>query len=267
VWNREDEAKMKFRRCAAFFNPKSEIPNPQLTIRLRPSSHDLLHFPLEKVMRASQFVLLLLTAAALSALGQGASAPNPPEGAAALGAVAKAWSLPTDASGAAQIWPEARPEDLAAAALLWKNGGPPPEEGWRLRVSEKSWEGAARKAGVPVDALLKEYQGLLSDQTREALAETGEDWLVLAEIRTLERLTGRGARAIAAELARSDFQTLLLAALPVAGPSLHPTSPQTPPVQAPPNQWQAVDPMAPILGRGSPRNTGDIDGGAPPVSR
>ena len=176
--------------------------------------------------------------------------------------------VPSDgSSGAAQISPEARPEDLAAAALLWKNGGPPPEEGWRLRVSEKSWESAARKAGVPVDALLKEYQGLMSDQTREALAGTGEDWLVLAEIRTLERLTGRGARAIAAELARSDFQTLLLAALPAAGPAVTPPHSPAPPAQAPPNQWQAADPLAPFPGKGDPKNRGFIGAGAPPVSR
>ncbi len=168
-------------------------------------------------MRPSRFLFLLITALALPVLGQGESDANSPEVLFAFRAVAKAWSLPSDASGVSQVWPGDRPEDLAAAALLWKSGGPPPEEGWRLHTAEKSWEGAARKAGVPVDALLKEYRGLMSDQTREALAGTGEEWLVLAEIRTLERLTGRGARAIAAELARSDFQALLLEALPEAG--------------------------------------------------
>jgi hypothetical protein len=228
---------------------------------------DLLHFLLEKVMLASRIVLFLIAALALPVLGQGASDPNPPEEAPALRAVAKAWSLPTDASGDAQIWPEARPEDLAAAALLWKNGGPPPGEGIALRLSEKSWEGAARKAGVPVDTLLKEYRGLMTDQTRESLAGTGEEWLVLAEIRTLERLTGRGARAIATELARSDFQSLLLAALPTGGPRVTPPPPPAAPDQAPPNQWQAADPVAPFPGKGDPKNTGFIGSGVLPRSK
>jgi len=218
-------------------------------------------------MQAWRIVLLLAAAVALSVQGQGTPDQHPPEEDAALRAVAKAWTLPTDASGAAQIGSDVTPADLAAAALLWKNGGPPPEEGMRLRVSEKSWEGAARKAGVPVEALLKEYRGLMNDQTREALAGTGEEWLVLAEIRTLERLTGRGARAVATELSRSDFQTLLLAALPAGGPAVTPPHSPVTPDQAPPNQWQAADPMAPILGKGSPKNTGNIDGGSLPVSR
>jgi hypothetical protein len=218
-------------------------------------------------MRVHLLAFFLFAAVALPAIGQGVSGQDPPEQSAAVRAVAKAWFLPSDVSDAAQIWPDARSEDLAAAALLWKNGGPPLVEGWQLRQTEKTWEGAARKAGVPVDALLKEYRGLMSDQTREALAEAGEDWLVLAEIRTLERLTGRGARAIAAELSRSDFQTLLLAALPAGGPTVSPPHSPAPPAQAPPNQWQVVDPMAPILGQGTPRSTGDIDGGAPPISR
>ena len=181
--------------------------------------------------------------------------------------MAKAWSLPADASGARQVWPGARPEDLASAALLWKNAGPVPAEGWRLRQAEKSWEGAARKAGAPVEALLKEYQSLLSDQTRNTLAQTGEEWVVLAEIRTLERLTGRGAKAVAIELTRSDFQTLLLAALPVAGPPASPQRPSASPDQSPPNQWQASDPMAPIPAGTAPTNKGMIGTGSPPRSR
>jgi hypothetical protein len=181
--------------------------------------------------------------------------------------VEKAWSLPTDTSGAAQIWPDARPEDLAAAALLWRNGGPLPVEGWQLRQTEKTWEDAARKAGAPVDTMLEEYRRQVSDETRNDLAHMCEEWVVLAEIRTLERLTGRGARGIASELARSEFQTLLLAALPAGGPTVSPPHSPTSPAQAPPNQWQTADPMAPILDRGSPKNTGDIDGGGPPVAR
>ena len=140
-------------------------------------------------------------------------------------------------------------------------------EGWRLRLSEKSWESAARKAGAPVDALLKEYRSLVNEQTRGEIAGTREEWIVLAEIRTLERLTGRGAKAVAAELTRRDFQTLLLAALPAAGPPLSPPHSPASPAQAPPNQWQAADPMAPILGEGAPKNTGTIGAGAPPRSR
>ena len=218
-------------------------------------------------MQISRIVLLLVTAAVLPVLGQGASAPNPPEETAALRAVEKAWSLPTEASGAAQIWPGDRPEDLASAALLWKNGGPVPAEGWRLRLSEKSWEGAARKAGAPVEALLKEYRSLVNDQTRDALARTGEEWVVLAEIRTLERLTGRGSKAVASQLATSDFQSLLLAALPVAGPAVTPPHSPAPPDQAPPNQWQAADPVAPFPGKGDPKNTGFIGSGVLPRSR
>ncbi len=218
-------------------------------------------------MRVHHLAFLLITAVALPVLGQGASDPNSPDEAQALRAVVKAWSLPAEASDAAQIGPDARPEDLAAAVLLWKNGGPPPDEGWRLRVSEKNWEDTARKAGVPVDALLKEYRGLMSDPTREALAGGGEDWVVLAEIRTLERLTGRGARTVATQLAASDFQALLLAALPVAGP---PLSPQRPPASAAPsapNQWQASDPMAPIPLEGAPKNKGLIGTAGAPRSR
>ena len=89
-------------------------------------------------MRALHIIFLLVTAAALPVLGQGESDAASPEALSAFSAVAKAWSLPADASGATQIWPGARPEDLAAAALLWKSGGPVPEEGWRLRQAEKS---------------------------------------------------------------------------------------------------------------------------------
>jgi hypothetical protein len=218
-------------------------------------------------MRVSRFLFLLTAALALPVLGQGASDPNPPEQSAALGAVAKAWSLPSDPTQKTADGAQITPVDLAAAALLWKSGGPPPEEGWRLRTSEKSWEGAARKAGVPVDALLNEYRSQVTAEVQNTLSPLGEEWVVLAEIRTLERLTGRGARAIAAELARSDFQTLLLVALPAAGATVAPPRSPAAPDQAPPNQWQAADPMAPILGQGSPRNTGNIDGGAPPISR
>lgn len=218
-------------------------------------------------MRVSRFLLFLIVAVALPVLGQGESDANSPEVLSAFRAVAKAWSLPSDASGAGQTLPGDRPEDLASAALLWKNGGPVPAEGWRLRLSEKSWEGAARKAGAPVDALLKEYRSLLSDQTRDALAGNGEEWVVLAEIRTLERLTGRGSKAVASQLATSDFQTLLLAALPVAGPPVSPQRPSASPEQSPPNQWQASDPMAPTPLGVPPKNTGLIGGGVPPSSR
>jgi hypothetical protein len=245
----------------------SGAQNPQWPLRFPLCPGDLLHFRLEKVMLASRIVLFLIAALALPVLGQGASNPNLPEEAAAIRAVAKAWSLPTDASDAAQIGPDVTPADLAAAALLWRNGGPPPGEGMRLRLSEKSWEGAARKAGVPVDALLKEYRGLMSDQTREALAGTGEEWLVLAEIRTLERLTGRGARAEATELSRSDFLSLLMAALPTGGPGVTPPHPTAAPDQAPPNQWQAADPVAPFPGTGDPKNAGFIGSGVLPRSK
>lgn len=218
-------------------------------------------------MRGSRFLFFLITAVALPVLGQGASDANSPEALSAFRAVAKAWSLPSDASGATQVWPGDRPEDLASAVLLWKYGGPVPAEGWRLRLSEKSWEGAARKAGAPVEALLKEYRSLVNDQTRGALARTGEDWVVLAEIRTLERLTGRGSKAVASQLAASDFQTLLLAALPAAGPPVSPQRPPASPAPSAPNQWQASDPMAPIPVDGALKNTGIIGAGGPPRSR
>lgn len=210
-------------------------------------------------------VTLLATFLPLAALCQ-ATLSSPPADPALL-AVAKAWSLPSEPIQGTAEGAQVSPGDLAAAALLWKSGGPPPEEGWRLRTSEKSWEVAAQKAGVPVDALLKAYRGLLSDQTRQALAGTGEDWLVLAEIRTLERLTGRGARTVATQLAASDFQTLLLAALPEAGP---PVSRQPPPASSAPsapNRWQPADPMAPIPLEGAPKNTGHIGTEGPPNSR
>ena len=218
-------------------------------------------------MRASRFFLFLITAAALPILGQGESDAASPEALLAFSAVAKAWSLPADASGATQVWAGARPEDLASAALLWKNAGPVSSEGWRLRQAEKSWESVARKAGAPVDALLKEYRSLLSDQTRNTLAQIGEEWAVLAEIRTLERLTGRGAKAVASLLVSSDFRTLLLAALPVAGPPASPQRPSASPAPSAPNQWQASDPMAPIPAGTAPTNKGMIGTGGPPRSR
>ena len=118
-----------------------------------------------------------------------------------------------------------------------------------------------------MDALLKEYRSLLNDQTRDALARTGEEWVVLAEISTLERLTGRGAKAVAIELTRSDFQTLLLATLPVAGPPASPQRPSASPAPSAPNQWQASDPMAPIPAGTAPTNKGMIGTGSPPRSR
>jgi hypothetical protein len=228
---------------------------------------DLLDLVLEVAMRPRFPAILFITLMPLAALAQALPAAPSSDQAAAVRAVAKAWSLPTDASGAAQIGSDVTPADLAAAALLWRNGGPPPAEGWHLRETEKTWESAARKAGVPVDTLLKEYRGLMSDQTREALAGTGEDWLVLAEIRTLERLTGRGARAVATELSRSDFQSLMLAALPTGGPGVTPPHPPAAPDQAPPNQWQAADPVAPFPGTGDPKNTGFIGSGVLPRSK
>ena len=183
-------------------------------------------------------------AAALPVMGQPAGTAPSGDRTPALMAVAKAWSLQAGGPEAGSIWPGARPEDLASSALLWKSGGPPPPEGWRLKQAERSWEAAARKAGVPLDDTLQAYRARVGEKERAALATQGGEWQILAELRTLERLTGKNLRALAAELVETEFEVLLAEAAPAGGPTaLSARDAPTPHQPAPPSDDGAVNPM------------------------
>jgi hypothetical protein len=152
---------------------------------------------------------------------------------------------------------------------LWKSGGPAPAEGWKLRQSERGWEAAARRAGVAVDEALGPYRTKVGDKERQALTAEGGDWTVLAELRTLERLTGRNLRTLASELADKGFEGMLAAAAPPggeAGQGHHPGF-DGGPVHIPP-EGAATDPLPPGLDQ-VPQNSGTIgaSGEPPPKGR
>jgi hypothetical protein len=200
---------------------------------------------------------LVLALAPLAALGQ-TPPPAPSTDPAALAAVAKAWSLPPGDPGSSPYWPGAKPGDLAAAALLWKSGGPAPAEGWKLRQSEKSWEAAARKAGVAVDELLDSYRVAVGEKERQALTAEGGEWTAWAELRTLERLTGRNLRALASELAQRGFEGMLGAAAPAGGAAARRPRPafEGGPASAPPG-GVSMNPLQPELDK-VPQNSGTV---------
>jgi hypothetical protein len=211
---------------------------------------------------------LVLVLVPLAALGQ-ASPPAPPADPAALAAVAKAWSLPAGEPGSSPYWPGAKAGDLAAAALLWKNGGPAPAEGWKLRQSEKTWEAAAKRAGVAVDEVLGIYRTSVGDKERQALAAEGGEWKVLAELRTLERLTGRNLRTLASRLAEKGFEGMLAEAAPAGGRATRRPPPtfEGGPATAPPG-GVSMNPLQPELDK-VPQSSGSIGstGGSQPRGR
>ena len=209
---------------------------------------------------ALQMILCLLPG--LASLGQAPPSNSPPDPA-ALAAVAKAWSLPWSGPGDNSYWPGAKPGDLAAAALLWKSGGPMPAEGWKLRQSEKTWEAAARKAGVAVDEVLGTYRAKVGDKERQALTAEGGEWTVLAELRTLERLTARNLRTLASELADRGFERMLAQAAPTGGEATRRPPPafEGGPTAAPPGGASA-EPLPPELDQ-VPGNSGVVDTNTP----
>lgn len=176
----------------------------------------------------------------------------------AFRAVARAWSLPPEMVEAALGWAGARSADLAVAAFLSRNGGPPPNECWSLKLSLHTWDAAARKAGVPVDALLKEFRERINEQTRASLGGEGEELVVMAELRTMERLTGKGSQAIASELAAKGFEALLLENAPKGGLAdgrPRPASSRDGAPGAPGDD--GMNPLQPLLDQ-TPPNTGSV---------
>ena len=183
-------------------------------------------------MRVSRFLFFLITAVAIPVLGQDASDANSPEALSAFRAVAKAWSLPADASDAGQIWPGDRPEDLASAVLPLEkrragSGGRLEAPALREELGGCRPEGRGPRGGPPEGI---PESGERSDEgraraDRRGMGGPGRDPDAGAP-------HGRGSEAVASQLATSDFQTLLLAALPVAGP---PVSPQRPPASPAPS--------------------------------
>ncbi len=160
-----------------------------------------------------------------------APAPPLPETVEAFRAVGRAWSLPPEAAEAAALWPGAAPEELAAAVLLGRAAGLTPAQAWELRRTAGSWREAARQARVDVEGLVASYRGRVSEPSRARLAEDVEELVAAAEIRTLERLTGKAPETLARELSRAGFTALASKGL---GPPARPgeASP-APPVATP----------------------------------
>lgn len=209
-------------------------------------------------MRASPIVILLAAVVALSVLGQAASDLNSPKEVAAFRAVARAWSLPPETMEAALGGAGARPADLAVAAFLSRNGGPALAESWALKVSLRTWDAAARKAGVPMDDLLKSFRERINEQTRASLGSEGEELVVMAELQTLERLTGKGSQAIAAELAAKGFEACLRESAPTGGVAEARPRPAATGDGSPGAPGESgMNPLQPVLDQ-TPPNTGSV---------
>lgn len=182
-------------------------------------------------------------------------------------AVARAWFLPPETAKAALEWAGSRPADLAVAAFLARHGGLAPAESWALKVSLRTWDAAARKAGVPVDDLLKGYRERFDEKTRASLAPAGEDLVVLAELETLERLTGKGPPTVARGLAAAGFDALLLDAAPKGGMAEARPKPSPSGSGAPgPTGDSGMNPLQPVLGQ-TPPNTGIVGTNGAPQPR
>ncbi len=202
-------------------------------------------------------VSLVVLCFGAAAFAQAAPAQPPPDPG-ALAAVAKAWSLPAPAPGAPAFWPGARLADAAAATFLWKSGGPPPTEGWKLHQSEKTWEAAARKAGVAVDDLLASYRSKVGEKDRRMLTAEGGEWTVLAELKTLERLTGRNLRTLAAEMSDRGFEGMLARSAPAGGEATRRSAEAPDPGGAPePPGGVSMNPLQPELEK-APQDNGMI---------
>ena len=208
--------------------------------------------------RLGSALALVSLAILLPLLGQEPTPPRTDAVPPAFRTVARAWSLPPETVEAALGWAGARAADLAVAAFLSRNGGPPPTESWSLKLSLHTWDATARKAGVPVDALLKGFRERINEQTRASLGGEGEELVVMAELQTLERLTGKGSQAIAAELAAKGFDALLRESAPAGGVADARPRPASPRDGAPGAPGDAdMNPLQPLLDQTLP-NTGSI---------
>jgi len=208
--------------------------------------------------RLGSALALVSLAILMPLLGQEPTPPRTDAEPPAFRAVAKAWSLPPETVEASLGWAGATPADLAVAAFLARHGGPPVTQSWSLKVSLRTWDAAARKAGVPVDDFLKDYRERFDEKTRASLASAGEDLVVMAEVETLERLTGKGPPTVARGLATAGFDALLRDSAPKGGAASAPPHP-APSVGSAPNAPgdTGMNPLQPLLDQ-TPPNTGSI---------